>query len=536
MASAAFEKTVKFLSKTDNPAAMDILRLLLDDTDWKVKASAFDALFLKRDPAIYLELFTRFLKDENDWLLTSVVNPDRLGRLADVAIRSNDIDMVKLGVDACLRHKLYDGLKSMIPLMESPREDVATVAAKGIYSLAEKFYEELAACKTATELKNLDRRREWMSTELEGPVRRYELHGMMEAIKAFLMVTRRDYESFVGVLNDQHSKAAKIIYDLLENGDHGSYLRLLLSYINDGGAPASIDLIICKRKDIRFVRYLLDTIGPNPSQDSKAALKRFKDFDWLDPNNPEFPAMYQGFEPNLAQVVANISLTRERSLEMFKYIFEHCSPEGRRTAAELLRGFTGDDYNQLIVSVVNDPDPETCSSIVKLIKQRNFKEADQILLKLVERPEPEIHKTIYDLVPDYHIDNYLQKVEQLTEFTATNMGRIVLKVDPNTEKTLTTEINSTAPIRRLSAVDAIRHMGIGQKFQEKLIEIMNYDDEVNTRIAACQTLSTILTREAYTALQNATQERAFAIRNAAVEAMQKWMTHYNETFGQTPQQ
>ena len=55
MGTAFFDKTVKFLVETENPAANDILRILLDDPDWKTKSQAFDALFLKRDAAISID-------------------------------------------------------------------------------------------------------------------------------------------------------------------------------------------------------------------------------------------------------------------------------------------------------------------------------------------------------------------------------------------------------------------------------------------------------------------------------------------------
>ena len=529
MGTAFFDKTVKFLGQSENPAANDVLRVLLDDPDWKTKSLAFDALFLKKDQAISLELFSRFLLNEEDWLNTEAINPDRLARLADFAIRSNDFQLIQLAINMILKHRVYDGLKSILPLLDSPREEIATTAASSVYALSEKFYEELAACTSPVEVRNMDRRREWLSTELEDPVRRFSIHGMVEPIKAFLIVTKKDYPSFLGVMADQHSQAAKTILDLLEHGEHGGYIRLLLSFVEDAESLPLIDLIIGQRSDVRFVRHLLAVVGPQPSQNAKQALKRFKDFSWLKLDYPDLPEMIDGLEPGFVQLIANISLPRERVIEMFRYVFTHCSPEGRRTVAEVLRGFTGDDYNAFILEIVEDSDPVVCSSILKLMKSRGFKEADQMIVRCVDRSEPEILQTIYDLMPDFHVESYLQKVEQLPESTAKALGRIVRQVDTGTDKMLSAEIVSTTPIRRVSTIHSIQYMGLGKEYQDKLIQIVQEDEELNVRVAACEALSTVLTIEAIRTLKETTQERAFALRNAANEAVEKWMQLYNSS-------
>ena len=351
---------------------------------------------------------------------------------------------------------------------------------------------------------------------------------MMEPVKALLIVTRKDYESFLGIMTDQHSQAVKTILDLLENGDHGGYLRLLLSFVMDAGSPPLIDQIICRRKDVKFVRYLLQVIGPAQlPQDVKQAFKRFKEFAWIQMDNPELPEILEGLEGGFVQLITNISLPRERVIELLRYVFAKCSPEGRRVAAEAFRGFTGDDFNALIMEVVNDPDPIVCATILKIIKHRGFKDADHLIANCVDqRSEPEVLQAVYDLMPDFHIDSYLQKVVQLTDAGAKLLGRIVRKVDPGTERVLASEITNILPVRRISAIRAFQFMGLGKENQDHLIRIIQEDDDMNVRLAGCQALATVLTVEALRALKDATQDRAFALRGAATEAVEKWTVLY----------
>lgn len=529
MITATFDKTVKYLAKSENSAANDILRALLQADDWGVRSHAFDALYLKKDNAINTELFVRFLEDEQRWMKTDVVNPDRIARLVDTVIRGGDERLRNAAIDVVLRLRIYDGLKSVLPLLESPREDEARLAANAIFSLAEKFYQELAACTSSTELRNMDRRREWFSTELEGAVRRFSIHGMVESLQAFLMVTKKDYASFLSVMGDHHSDAVKKILDFLEHGDHGSYLRLLLSFVDDPDAIPQIDIIISSRTDVKFVRYLLEVVGPQAGAQTKQALKRFKDFQWLSQDHPDLPMILEGLEPNFVQLITNISLPREKLIEFLRFVFAKCTPEGRKSAADAFRALGGDDFNVVLLEVAEDPDPGVCSMLLRLIKSRNLKEGDQIIMRCVERNEPELLQTIYDLVPDFHLESYLQKVDQFPEPIARTLGRIVKKVDQGTDNILHSELSSTAPVRRIAAINTIRYMGIARKFQDKLCALLENDEETKVRIAVCDTLCTVLSREAIQALKDATRERAFALREAAEIAVQKWMELYNQS-------
>ncbi len=526
MTTAFFEKTVKFLAKTENPSANDLLRVLLDDSDWQIRSLAFDALYLKQDPAIHIELLIRFLAQPEAWIKTKAVHADRLAKLFDAAVRSNNFKLLQAAVPAFLKYRVYDAMKSLLPFLESPKEELSKLAGESVLAFAERFYEEMAACNSAVDLRNLDRRREWFSAELENPVRRYSVHQKMEPLKAFLLVTKKDYPSFLNVVRDHHSQASQLLFELLEKGEHGGYLRLLLGFLDDVSTPPHIDIIITKRQDERFVRNLLDVIGPAPKPQEKQAYKRFQGFDWIKSDNPNLPGLIEGLEPNFVQLLTSISLPRQDLIEMLRFVFSKCVPKGRRAAAEALRSLSGEDYNLFLLEVAEDPDPITCSILLKLIKSRHLKEADAVIMRCIERTEPEVLETIYELMPDFHIESYLQKIEQLPEKVSRTFGRIVRKIDPNTSRILLEELNSMLPIRRVAAINAIKDTELGPEFQEALCHLIQEDREANVRLAACNALAEVLTVESLQALKAATEDRAFALRAAATEAVQKWSELY----------
>lgn len=521
-------KTIKFLAQSENPAALDLLRFLLEDTDPEVRRAAFDALYRKQDAAVRLELFVRFVKDEEQWNGQACITPDRLGKLSAEAFQSGDERMMQLAAQVIIRHKLYESVPTLCSYVESHMESWANLAADTILALSESFYDELLNCRTELDRRNMDRRREWLTGQIEVLVRTYATHDMLAVVKAYLIITKRDYPSFLAILGDIHSKISKTMVQLLEGGEHGSFIRLLLSFISDPESPALVDNILCSKDDPKFVRNFLNTVGSPPDQTTKAALKRFKNVKWLSLESPErLLELIREVEPCFVYFFTNITLSKEDQADLLRFVFKYCQPEARRVAVEALRGFPTEEFNQILIDAVQDPDAFVCASAMRIVKSKGLKDADQIIMRCVDRRESVVIQAIYDLLPDFHIETYLQKVEQFPEQIARTLGKIVRKIDSNTEKVLGEEIASFVPFRRLSAATAIRYLGLGGKFQNQVCQILERDEESNVRIAACMALSEVMTMEAIQALKEATQDRTFVIRAAANDAVQLWMGHYN---------
>ncbi|MCL2347487.1 MAG: hypothetical protein FWC50_04420, partial [Planctomycetaceae bacterium] len=380
------EKTIRFLAKTDNSAAIEPLRFLLDHHDREIREKAFESLYMKLDPAIMLELFHRISDQEVEWSNSAFLTPDRRSRLIEAAIRSGDFELVKHACDMALRNKLYETLPVVNTLLDVPRPEWVDLGTKMILELATSFYNDLVNAGSELERRNMDRRREWFAAQLDEPVRRYSVHKHIEPIKAFLLIAKKNYPLLINVLNDVHSQASKTIVQMLQESEEGGYYRLLLSFIDDSNAPPVIDIILAAKTEKKFVQHMLKLIGPNPAQSTKDALKRFKDFAWIKPGNEAIPDLISGLEDRFVQLIACANLPRETTLAMFELVFGLPSVEGRRAAAQAIRTFSGEDVNKILMLAARDDDPTVCSSILRIMKTRRLKEADQMIMQNVENP------------------------------------------------------------------------------------------------------------------------------------------------------
>ena len=520
------DKAIRFLAKSDNPAALELMTPLLDSPSEAVRDLVFGSLYLKKDAAIYLALFERFLKNEDVWTKSQAVNTERLSKLAETAFNQSNSSSKAAASEAILKHRLYDALPTLLVYVEGTDPDVAKSTSTLVFQLCEAFYDELLNAPTPAARRDLDRRREWLAQQLDPVVKRYSVHGFEEPLRAFLIIAKKEYPTVNAIMQDHLSAACKKMVAMLAEAEHGSLLRFLFSYVGDPESPGLVDEILTTKSDLKFVSKLLETVGTAPTPDFKAALKRFKGFEWFKAGNPNLSALVEGTEPAAVQLLISSGMPKDDIFRLLRFFLKQPSAESRRAAADALKFYVGEEINDMTMAFSNDPDPLVCVSLLRLMKSRGLKDADMTLLKMVERPELEIRQAIYELVPDLHADVFASKIGQMTPNTAKTLGRLVRMIDPNLPTLLNDELGSALPVRRLAACEVVRATGFGDKFENKIVDLALSDNDTNVRVAAINTLSQILTVHALETLKNLTEDRGMSIRNAATEAMQTWAGLY----------
>ncbi len=519
------EKNIGFLGKSENPAAIEILLPLLDFPDKTLRDRAFDALYRKKDAVVDLRLFAHFVKNEEAWKGSPSVGGEKLSRLADAAYRSENATMRETAAKIILQYRLYETLPTVMMYLESDSEELSTPARAILMQLSESFYAELLQAPPE-ERRNFDRKREWFVQQMDSAVRRYSVHPYDELIKSLLILGKKEYPTLLAILMEHQSIACKKAAELLSSGEHGSYIRLLLSCLGDPDSPAMIDEIIVARSDKPYVQNLLATVGPSPAFPFQDALKRFKGFAWLTPQNPNLADLVAGKEPEAIQLLQAIELPKYQKVALYRFFLSLPVVEARRAAAVSVRRLVGEEVHAMLLEFVNDPDPETCATIFRILKARDVKELEAHFIVLAERPEPEIRKALYDTMPDLHIESFAARISQMTAMQAKRLGYFVRKIDPATPKVIEDDLASPLSVRRQMACTVAAATNCASLFEARILDIALYDDEALVRCAAILALGTILTKGAVETIRSLIDDHSTTIRDAAREALRNWMTTY----------
>ena len=525
------DKTIKFIGKSENPAAVEVLQRLLSHHDTEFRKLAFNALYLRKTAEIYVLLFKQFQEDEEFWGKPGLIPSERVAKLADAALRDPSGQFRHAAAEIAMKYKLYEVLPTVILYLEVQDQQFAAIMRKTLLHLADSFFEDIMNAPP-DERRNFDRKREWFVLQLDAPVKRYSVSAIDEVLQSLLIVGRKDFDTMKLVMADHRSSTAKKIGELLRTGTHRSYLRVLLNYLDDIDSPATMDEIIAERSDALFVRKLLEVVGHDPSPEFRTALKRFTDIVWFNADNPELPALVEGLEPNAVQLLQSLSLPKERVIALYRFFLERPAVEARQAAAESVRWLIGDELNQMLLKFVDNSDSQTAATLFKLLKSRNVPGIEEALPKLIERPDQIIRQAIYEMMPDLHVETFASRISQMTPMSARTTGRYVRLVDPNTFKVIDDDIKSPIPIRRASACKVAMVTGFAKEFLPRIIDIAENDDEMSVRLAAIAALSTILVKDALTTLSNLKGDRSTDIRDAVELAVKDWAAAYHAAMGE----
>jgi len=519
------EKIIKFIGKSENPAANDILVHLLTHVDPDLRRAAFNAIYLKKTPELYVHFFKCFTQDEEFWGNPESVPTERLAKIVDAALRDFSGRYRQAAAEAAMKYKLYEILPTVVVSLESRDQQQVETMRKVLLHLADSFYDDLMAA-SPVERRNFDRKREWFVAQLDSPIKRYSVSACDEAIQSLLIIGKKDFDLMKLVANDARSAAGKKFAEYLRTGTHRSFLRVLLNYVDDSNSPGTMDEIIAERSDALFVRKLLEYVGLDPNPDFRTALKRFKEFSWFRADNTELPELVEGLERNAIQLLQSSSFPKERMLPLYRFFLERESVDSRRAAAESVRWLVGEDINHLLLEFVNNSDPQTAAILFRLLKSREVKGIEDVLPALIERPDSEIRQAIFDTMPDLRAETFASRVSQMTPITAQKTGRYVRLIDANTYKKIDDDINSPIPIRRASACRVALYTDYTKEFLPRIIEIAR-DDELSVRLSAIAALSTVLVKDALAALKSIENDRSTDIRDAVQIAVQNWAAAYH---------
>ena len=520
------EKTIKFIGKSENPSANDVLLHLLTHADTDLRRAAFNAIYLKKSPELYVIFFEIFTQDEEYWGKPGTVPSERLARIVDAALRDASGRYRQAAAVAAMKYKLYELLPAVVLFLESSNEQHAALMRKVLLCLADSFYDDIMN-SPPQERRNFDRKREWFVSQLDRPIKRYSVSACDEAIQSLLIIGKKNFDLMKLIAGDSRSAAGKKFGEYLRIGSHRSFFRVLLNYLDDPDSPGTMDAIISERSDVLFVRKLLEYVGPDPSPEFRSAVKRFQEFVWFRADNPELPEIVEGLERNAVQLLQSVNFPKERVIPLYRFFLERESVDSRRAAAESVRWLLGEEINHLLLKFVNNSDPHTTALLFRLLKSREASGIEDVLPVLVERPDSEIRRAIYDMMPELHAETFASRVSQMTPMTAQKMGRYVRLVDPDTFKKIDDDIQSPIPIRRAAACKVAMFTNYAKEFLPQILDIAATDNEMSVRLPAIEVLSTVLVKDALAALKSMENDRSTNIREAVRVAIQNWAAAYH---------
>ena len=516
--SEALATTFRVLAKTDNEAAVRVLTAGLDSPHAEIQEGSLQAILTRRNPTGARELLRRLHTLPQRWKEIIRQNHGRMTRTLRDALLGVDIQMFINGCRAAIWFREYDLIPALLNLLEDPRRQHADPAGETLLELTGQLYEELAAPRDYSSRRDPQLVRQHVVGSLEASVKRFDRHKRREAVEAFLSLVGRDNVTLKRILQDPHHASFLTTLEVLSGSSCGGVMRLLLSFLDDPHVPSAALSVVAKRSDLKFVRHLLGKIGREPSATVAQNLKHIESIAWLHSGQETFGQLDDAAQHAAVQLVIGSATPRLQAFSLIKYLVLHGKPGGRRAATEALREFSGAEANDLVLNALDDPDPRVQAAAAGQLRHRGIPGSLSRLIALVDSPHPAVSSVARENLDEFTFDRFLRAFDMLEDDVRQSTGMLVKKIDLQTVPRLEVELKSRGRTRRLRGLAIARTIGVADRLEPLVIELLQDEDHV-VRTEAAAALARCVSPASRRALEDALADRSLSVQEAAGKSL-----------------
>jgi HEAT repeat protein len=511
--------TFRVLSQTQNVAAVRVLLLGLDSPDAAIREGALRALLVRRDLAGHREIVRRW--DRLDDATRQIVDAhrDRLTHAVRDAVLSTDRRLAVNGCSAAVRFREYDLIPALVNALEAPSNPEVELTGATLLALVGALGAELGSPVQDHLRRDPDLVRQHAVAVLERSVDRYAKHRRREVLEAFLLLVRRDHEGLGRFLRDAHHPAHLPLFDLLSKSTAPGVMELLLSFLDDPGAPLGVLSLAAKRTDPEFLGGLFRKIADRPGRVLQQNVKRIESLAWLEEEPWLVEALDGACQQAALWLVMHSAVPRTQAFKMVRRLLLYGAREGRRAAAEALNDFYGAEANALVEMALNDPDAEVQAKAAAQLRGRGICGSLTRLVDLVDSPHPMVREAARASLAEFTFDRFLVAFDGLDDHVRRSTGALVGKVDRETIPRLRAELTSRIVSRRARALAIAEAIDVVEPLEDVIVGLLETDHDEGVRARAAYTLGFATSPRSRGALERALDDFSPDVQEAAAESL-----------------
>ena len=234
---SGLKNTFKYLKKTENEAAVELLVQGLDSTFDAVRAESLRALLERRSPVGHRAVFARLPEFDKSDLEIVGERPDRMVRVVAEALTTADTATCMKALKAVLTFRLYTIMPALTAVLKTPNSALFEPATQIIAELTDAFYLELSGQDRPEMHRDYDTLRKRLTGTLEEALGCYGTHQSQEVLEAFLILAKPQSVVLRRILQQPEEKVHPPLVETMKTSQRGGVLRLLLSFLEDPQMP-----------------------------------------------------------------------------------------------------------------------------------------------------------------------------------------------------------------------------------------------------------------------------------------------------------
>ena len=433
------------------------------------------------------------------------------------ALDTEDVSELDAVCDSLCAARLYDAILVLLARIPECGKPARPILADAVLRLTDEFYSEIRDLPEETEdaQRTLVLLRRRTTSALESGARRWLQHERDEIIEAYLLLAKPRDPVLDAVLQHPNDPAFEAFIRVLRHSRRGGIIRLLLGFLSESRIPTPIRDVIASRTDLKFAQSFLQAVGERPGGAVREKLKSFNGFDWARPDHPILKELDERSQTAAPSVVAASGADRNVVAQFVEHMARSGNVGGRRGAARALEHLDRVRAQRLILSGLNDPDPQVRASMAVQLRPRRVPQALVLLVRLAEDPSPEVHQAVRASLPEFRVKHLLRNYERIPEELLPVAGELIRKVDDEEgPRVLESELRCQSSGRRRRAVEVTTAMRLVDRFEFDLVSLLA-DENHTIRKAAVAALATSRSRGAWRGVVNSLYDPSPLVQEAA---------------------
>ncbi len=512
------KRTLEFLTRTSNEAAVSVLLAGLESSDPTLQEASLTALLCRRHGTGQTELIQRWDTLSERWRWIIAQHPRQVAPAVRNAILSADEHLCTNGCDALLRIREYELIATLVTTVRDAAEPQASLTAKTLVELAQRLNEELAQPPEARHRRDLAGVRRQVVLNLEQGVEAYEQHRRREIVEAFLLLCQPDNRLLNTILVQPRHTAYLIVMELLRSSERTGIIQLILNFLNEPRAPSAILQVIGHRTDMTFIQHLLHAVGAKPTREVRANLHRLESIRWLAGDLAFVTELTELEQQAALQVTLDAGVTRPTVFRFIQHVLAHGSDESRRLAAHALAEFGGAKANELALQLLNDPNPHVQAEALLQLRKRSVPGAMGHLIRALSSPHEVVREAARSCLVEFRFERYLNAFDTMEDAARRSTGKLVKEVDPDAPARLAAELQSRLRARRMRALEIVQAMDLIEQLEPLVISLTDDEDHF-VRAAAARALAQTDSVSAIEALRRCLSDRSIMVRDTARDSL-----------------
>ncbi len=465
-------------------------------------------------------LVRRWSRLSERWKRRIAENPRRIAAAVRDAVLSSDGELCANGCEALLTIREFELIPALVTAIQEPENPYAAMVAETLIGLCELLQDEISGPRQKQRLREPLRVCQHVLPSLERAVDRYEQHRHREVVEAFLMLTNQENALLKRVLCTPRHPAYLVITEILGNSSRVSVMRLVLNLMESRFAPSVAMQVVSHRRDLAFVRLLLQRLANTASRSLLISLRRVDSIQWLIGDLSTLDALTEQEQAAAVQVVMASNMNRIEAYRAIEYLLRQGRVAGRRAAAGALAEFGGAEANKLVIDALQDPDPRVQANVVVQLRDRGIPGAISRLIQLLDSPHEVVRNAAQSCLVEFNFNRYITVFDLMEDDIRRSTGLLVMRIDPTAVSQLAEELKARTRTRRLRGLEVAMAMDAVQQLEPLIIGLLKDDDHF-VRAEAARTLAYCGSPLAQESLRAALMDRSVVVRKAAEQSMRK---------------